>query len=258
MFRNQVQDRCVERIFIPLCSAISGPLHYRANARRTGVIRTLTQLCAYGLGAMAVCAGTVSAAIIDVAVLDRAGNPVADVIVLAESKTEEPLTLGAGQQTTFEMDQQNLLFDPYVLVVPVGATVNFLNNDTTAHHVYSFSKTNRFALPLHKSRAPDPVVFQSTGIVTLGCNIHDNMVAYIVVAESHQHARTDSSGNAKLTVDGDLDDIQVRIWSPRIRDKQNLLVQDASAAAPLRFALKKKLKPAYNPQPIDSAEWEEY
>ncbi|MEM9602836.1 MAG: hypothetical protein AAGA11_08235 [Pseudomonadota bacterium] len=202
--------------------------------------------------------GGLSAATIDVVVHDRKGNPVPDVVVLAESSTGEPLPFGPGAQTVFEIDQHHMMFDPYISVVPVGASVNFFNSDPTAHHVYSFSKTKRFTLPLYKGKAPDPVVFDKTGLVTLGCNIHDHMVGYVVVAESHVHARTDAAGKATLTFDGDVEELQVRIWSPRIRDRQNRLAQRARAGATVQFDLAKKLKKPYAPHNADSSEWEDY
>ena len=250
--------RGICRVERPRVSASCGPAWRRARACRAVLIRPYILLYTFFLASATVWAGSLSAATIDVAVVDKAGNPVDGVVVLAESKTRQRLKLGKGQQTTFEMDQRNLMFDPNVLVVPAGASVSFLNSDTTAHHVYSFSKTNRFALPLYKGRAPDPVVFETPGIVTLGCNIHDHMVGYIVVAESHRYARTDSEGRARLIIDSDPEDIRIRIWSPRIRDKQNQLVRDASVVAPVLFSLRKKLKPAIKPHPTDTTEWAEY
>ncbi len=215
--------------------------------------QVLALVCLLALPVGALFAGT-----IEVSVLDRKGNPVPDVIVLAESTTGEPLQPAAGQPSRFEVDQQNLQFVPHVLVVPARSTVNFLNSDVTAHHVYSFSKTKRFTLPLYKGRAPDPVVFETPGIVTLGCNIHDHMVGYVVVAESHLHTRTDADGKASLAVEGDVDDIRIRIWSPRIKDRKKHLVQLVSDTTPLRFSLKKTLRPAHGAHQSDSSEWEEY
>lgn len=246
-------------VHLSLQSAICGPAWCcRAIAiGKTAMIRFLVRLCLFWSLAL-VWVGALSAASIDVVVVDRAGSPVPDVVVLAESKTEKPLTHDLGQQPSFEIDQQNLMFDPHILVVPVGASVRFLNSDPTAHHVYSFSKVKRFTLPLYKGKVPDPIVFQTPGIVTLGCNIHDHMVAYIVVAESHLYTQTDAEGRAKLTIDDDIGDVQIRIWSPRIRDKRNLLVRDVSVDEPVRFSLKKKLKPAIEHHSTDSSEWSEY
>ncbi|MEM6987046.1 MAG: methylamine utilization protein [Pseudomonadota bacterium] len=222
------------------------------------MIRLLARNCAQVFAAVLLSTGTLAAATLDVVVEDRKGKPVPDVVVLVESSTGTPLSSGAAQQNTFKMDQRNMMFDPYILVVPVGSAVTFLNSDATAHHVYSFSKTKRFTLPLYKGTAPDPVVFDKTGVVTLGCNIHDHMVGYILVAESPLHARTDADGRATIEIEGDGTGMQLRIWSPRIRDKRKHLVQSASTSEPVQFKLKKKLKAPHNPHDTGSSEWEDY
>jgi hypothetical protein len=66
-----------------------------------------------------------------------------------------------------------------------------------SHQVYSFSPARRFQLPLYKGEAHSPVAFDTAGLVVLGCNIHDDMVGYIFVADSPYFARTDADGNAE-------------------------------------------------------------
>ena len=88
----------------------------------------------------------------------------------------------------------DLNFVPDVTVVPVGSSVSFPNSDDVSHQVYSFSPARRFQLPLYRGKPHAPVVFDQPGIVTLGCNIHDNMVAYIVVTPAPFYGRTDQRG----------------------------------------------------------------
>ena len=80
--------------------------------------------------------------------------------------------------------QINRQFEPYITVVAQGSEVSFPNRDATAHHVYSFSSAKSFELPLYKNEYPAPVVFDTPGVVVLGCNIHDWMLAYIYVADT--------------------------------------------------------------------------
>ena len=75
------------------------------------------------------------------------------------------------------MDQVNLAFVPDVLVIPVHSTVQFPNSDAVSHQVYSFSSARQFQLPLYRGKPYPPVQFDQPGVVTLGCNIHDNMLA---------------------------------------------------------------------------------
>ena len=82
------------------------------------------------------------------------------------------------------MDQRKLMFVPDVLVVQTGTAVDFPNSDQVRHQVYSFSGAKTFELALYAGRAHAPVVFDRSGLVTLGCNIHDSMVGYIWVTDS--------------------------------------------------------------------------
>jgi hypothetical protein len=82
-----------------------------------------------------------------------------------------------------------------VLVVPVRSTVQFPNSDAVSHQVYSFSSARRFQLPLYRGKPYPPVTFDQPGVVTLGCNIHDNMLAYIVVTAAPFFGRTGADGS---------------------------------------------------------------
>src|SRR5690348_12469578 len=67
------------------------------------------------------------------------GMPLADAVVVVRPAAG----VAAGQPVRFAwpltMTQQNIAFNPYVLIVPVGSTVGFPNKDKVRHHVYSFS-----------------------------------------------------------------------------------------------------------------------
>lgn len=96
------------------------------------------------------------------------------------------------------MDQVASEFAPRVLVVPKGSQVRFPNSDRIRHQVYSFSPAKRFELPLYTGTPPDPVVFDSAGIVTVGCNIHDWMKGYIVVVDTPHYALSGADGRVDL------------------------------------------------------------
>jgi len=99
--------------------------------------------------------------------------------------------------------------------VRTGAEVTFTNSDIVSHHVYSFARPNAFELPLYKGGTRPTVRLAHPGIVTLGCNIHDAMVGYIVVVDSPWFARADGKGIAMLAgvAPGEY---RVRAWSPRL------------------------------------------
>ena len=129
-----------------------------------------------------------------VTVTDSAGMPVADAIVYAEPSNITPI----AKPTTVDIQQKDKKFTPLVSVVQVGTSVNFPNNDTVRHHVYSFSPAKSFELKLYAGKPELPVLFDKVGTVVVGCNIHDQMVAYIKVVDTPYFVKTDASGKAKL------------------------------------------------------------
>lgn len=96
------------------------------------------------------------------------------------------------------MDQVNMQFSPMVIAVVKGQAVNFPNSDNIRHHVYSFSKENRFETKLYANKPDSPVLFKQPGLVVLGCNIHDNMVGYIFVSAWQNFAVSDDNGLANI------------------------------------------------------------
>ncbi len=96
------------------------------------------------------------------------------------------------------MDQIHKEFIPYLLPVAVGTEVRFPNHDQIHHHVYSFSRTKVFELPLYKGEDAPPVLFDKAGVVKIGCNIHDWMSAIILVLPTPYYAMTDETGRFVL------------------------------------------------------------
>ena len=195
---------------------------------------------------------------VDVIVVDRDGQPVADVAVYA-------VKLGGQHQTQSQtaravMDQVDKQFVPHLLVVQTGTSVEFPNSDTVAHHVYSFSHPNKFMLPMYKGEQHPPVTFEHSGIVTLGCNIHDHMLGYILIVDSTTYTKTDWNGKASLSIDRP-EDYEIKIWSPRIRDGVELLsktvVMPGNSGSDVKFQLAKKLNPPHGRQ-SSSMSWSEY
>ena len=148
-----------------------------------------------------------------VEVLDAAGRPLPDAVVFLESadarKAVKPL---AGAQ----MAQEKRQFVPGVLVVPVGTEVRFPNNDSVRHHVYSFSPAKRFELKLYTGTPSSPVLFDRPGVVVLGCNIHDQMVGWILVVDTPYYAQT-AAATGKAQIDNvPAGSYRLRTWHNRL------------------------------------------
>ena len=81
----------------------------------------------------------------------------------------------------------------------VGSAVRFPNHDQIHHHVYSFSRTKSFELPLYKGEEAPPVLFDKVGVVKIGCNIHDWMAAVLLVVPTPFYAVTNDAGEFTLS-----------------------------------------------------------
>jgi plastocyanin len=131
-----------------------------------------------------------------------------------------PTAPGGGR--TFQIAQRDLQFSPFVLVVPVGAQVSFPNFDNVRHHVYSFSPVRRFEIRLFAREQARSVRFDRPGIVPLGCNIHDGMIAFIDVVDTGLAVRTDASGRASFA-NVPAGPVIARVWHPYLRAPANQL-----------------------------------
>jgi len=90
--------------------------------------------------------------------------------------------------------QRNKSFVPRVLAVPVGSKVDFRNEDTIFHNVFSLSKPNEFDTGLYKQGGSYTQVFKKAGPVQLLCNIHSTMIGYVYVVDSPYFAQADAGG----------------------------------------------------------------
>ena len=190
-----------------------------------------------------------------VRVVDSGGQPVPGVAV----HVTQDVVVSSGTPPPAVMDQRDTRFEPHMLVVQKGAAVEFPNSDVIAHHVYSFSKPNNFVLPLYKDTPPEPIVFEHDGIVTLGCNIHDGMLGYIVVVDTSAYGTTDENGVVVIDVDSSAESWTVNAWSPRFRDIRKTLQQTVQSKDELEvtFALTEKLRPAHDDR-SEAVSWDDY
>jgi plastocyanin len=134
------------------------------------------------------------AAALAVRVADASGRPVRDAVVTLYPAGGAARSAPGGGR--FVVAQKNLQFHPFISIVPVGADVSFPNFDPTKHHVYSFSPAKRFELKLFAKDQSRTLRFDKPGVIALGCNIHDQMSAFIIVTDSVWTARTNAQGVA--------------------------------------------------------------
>lgn len=191
----------------------------------------------------------VQANTLEILLLDNQGKPLSDAVLWVEPGPAQ------NQPAMALMDQKKRQFSPYILPVQVGTRVSFPNSDPINHHVYSFSPAKRFELRLHQQKAaPQEMRFDQPGLVTLGCNIHDWMLGFILVLDSPWFAQTDSQGKTRLHFDAAAGQT-LHLWHPRIAAPQEAMNRSVASDSTLTWQLTSALKrdprpkaPAMRPQ----------
>jgi plastocyanin len=181
-------------------------------------------------------AAAAQAAELTVVVRDSSGRPVADAIVIAEVPGR-----AAPPPQEVVISQHDMMFMPFVTVIPVGSTVTFTNLDPFRHHVYSFSPARRFEIKLFGAGERRSVRFDQAGLVAVGCNIHDQMQAFIRVVETPFAVKTDAAG--RLTFRGlPAGALRLRVWHPYLRAPGNEMavsVPAGTATLPVSLRLRR-------------------
>lgn len=200
--------------------------------RRLQATALLPRIGMLGMLALCHCAGA-GAASLQVQVQEPTGKALPQAVVFLESR-EARAAVKPLQNA--EIAQASRQFTPQVNVVTVGTSVTFPNRDTVRHHVYSFSPAKTFELKLYTGTLASPVVFDKPGVAVLGCNIHDNMAAWVVIVDTPYYGRSGADG--KLALDNlPPGDYRLRVWHARLPvgapaiDQPVTVVAAASAAS---------------------------
>jgi len=141
------------------------------------------------------------------------------------------------------VEQRNMQFRPFVLIVPVGAEVAFPNHDPFQHHVYSFSPAKTFELKLYGHDETRRVRFDRVGVVSLGCNIHDDMTGFIRVVDTPYAAKTDAHGEAVIR-GLPAGPEQLFVWHPYLRGGHDLMREVTTQSGGNAVTVTVDLKPA--------------
>lgn len=206
--------------------------------KRPALVFTALAFIALAFTALGLPVPGVFAASLTLTLTDQDNNPVEDAVIYV-------LTIDGQHQAsspqTVEVDQANEMFVPHVRATTVGSLVNFPNSDHVRHHIYSFSDAKTFEVPLYSGIPTEPTLFDKAGLVTLGCNIHDHMLGYILVLDTPWFAEVrGGSGHIAKLSGGEL---AVEIWHPRLANEETIqrtltLSADEDAALELQVELR--------------------
>ncbi len=120
-------------------------------------------------------------------------SDLSDVVVFVDGVKGAKL-----QPLSVTMTMKAKSFIPHVVVVPVGAKVEFPNEDPIFHNAFSVSPENRFDLELYKKPKTGAWVFKAPGVVNVYCNIHPQMSAVVVVRDNPFYAKTGQDGTFSI------------------------------------------------------------
>ncbi len=139
-------------------------------------------------------------------------NPGEFSVVWISGANLPPATLPTKPPT---MSQKDRMFVPAVLAIPVGATVEFPNEDPFFHNVFSYSKVRSFDLGRYPKGESHEVRFDAPGIIPIFCEIHYSMRAYIHVFETPWFAVSDVHG--KFTIEGvAAGEYEIHVWQENL------------------------------------------
>lgn len=155
------------------------------------------------------------AAELTVVVNSATGKPLQGMVVYVTSPDHNYPKSSISSR--IEIKQLNKAFSPYISVIRNGAEVNFVNNDKITHHIYSVSGTNQFSFKISAQRS-NTLRFsagEQAEQVSMGCNIHDWMVGYLLVVNTPFYGGTDKSG--QITFSLPKGSYQISVWHPQLQ-----------------------------------------
>ncbi|HVJ09505.1 MAG TPA: hypothetical protein VM554_14090 [Acidisarcina sp.] len=124
----------------------------------------------------------------------------------------DPASIPAPHVSSFTLAQKNKQFTPHLLVIPVGSTVQFPNQDPFYHNVFSLFNGRRFDLGLYEAGSTRSVRFSREGVSYIFCNIHPEMSAVVLTLATSYFAVVDEHDRAVIHA-VPAGQYRLRVWS---------------------------------------------
>lgn len=172
------------------------------------------------VGAMIAAIGLPASAT-EIVVHNADGEPMSGMVVYLQADAANQASKVDTIREPIEIHQYNKQFTPYITVIQKGYQLQFINDDDITHHIYSASGPKRFSFKLKKDNAQKQMLFDETGHISMGCNIHDWMSGHVLVVDTPHFGVTDEQGTVNLeqVADGHY---QVIIWHPQLLSQDNI------------------------------------
>lgn len=138
----------------------------------------------------------------------------------------------------FRIYTQNKRFEPESLVIPLGSTISFPNQDEILHNVFSVTPASSFDLGLYGEGKSAEYTFKKTGLVLINCNVHHAMQANVLVVDTPHFVRPGADG--RFVLDGlPAGPGKLMVWHPRASIQTRALSTPGSNAVVVQLALTK-------------------
>jgi plastocyanin len=124
---------------------------------------------------------------------------------------------------TVSVDQHHMMFNPRVITVPVGSTVEFTNHDKIYHNVFSISEPKKFSLDTYASGSSRKVTFDRPGAVSLLCHVHAEMSGWVIVTQNQYATVSEHDGEFKIQ-DVPAGTYEVGVWSEKQKPEGKITV----------------------------------
>ncbi|HEY5056024.1 MAG TPA: hypothetical protein VII58_07675 [Acidobacteriaceae bacterium] len=146
---------------------------------------------------------------------DRMTSP-GEVVIWLTPLQPDRTPAAVGHAGSFRLVQKDKMFMPHLLVVPIGSSVEFPNQDPFFHNVFSLFNGKRFDLGLYESGTSRAVRFDREGVSYIFCNIHPEMGAVVVALSTPYWSVSNTSGG--ITIHGvPAGSYRMHVWSEAAR-----------------------------------------
>jgi len=180
-----------------------------------GTVRIITDVAPPMSAGLDPYAGTLNSVGTGDARVRRSSTPKDVVVYLEGAGTRAASRTKGTRPELWQIDQS---FEPHVLGVPVGATVDFPNGDLVYHNVFSYSKPKKFDLGYYGKGKSKSVTFDKPGIVQVFCDIHSTMSAYVLVVDTPFVTQPDENGDYVIS-NVPNGNYTLKVWHPDLGDR---------------------------------------
>ncbi|MEM8499989.1 MAG: hypothetical protein AAF542_18350 [Pseudomonadota bacterium] len=145
---------------------------------KTALYRLMKGACAFAMASAA------QAATLNIDIRNESGDSFATEQVIVSLHSNQALASSKASKRVHRIEQTGSQFKPFISAVQKGSSIKFPNRDRFAHHVYSFSEPAKFQSELYSQQESHEIEVAKTGVIVVGCNIHDWMLAYVYVVDT--------------------------------------------------------------------------